>query len=93
MQKTGAFPLAKPSVAMDKLQRQPASENGERGGAAAKKTVQRAIEDGATIDNERVAESIEPEPQPDLDNLARQVYPLIKRMLAIERERLSRWNQ
>ncbi len=31
----------------------------------------------------------EKEEQPDLDQLARQVYPLIKRMLAIERERLS----
>jgi hypothetical protein len=26
-------------------------------------------------------------PQPNLDDLARQIYPLIKRMLAVERER------
>lgn len=29
--------------------------------------------------------------EPDLDDLARQVYPLIKRMLAIERERRPAW--
>jgi hypothetical protein len=34
-----------------------------------------------------------PAPAPDLDELARQVYPLLKRMLLVERERTTGWTR
>ena len=34
-----------------------------------------------------------PDDEPDLDRLARQIYPLVKRLLAVERERRGgRWS-
>ena len=36
---------------------------------------------------EASASPVEEEPELELDHLARQIYPLIKRMLAVERER------
>jgi len=33
---------------------------------------------------------VEQQPGPSLEELARQVYPLVKRLLAVERERLPR---
>jgi hypothetical protein len=44
-----------------------------------------------TIVQRTLAEETKPEPEEvDLTDLAQQVYPLIKRMLLIERERTSR---
>ena len=48
--------------------------------------VQRAVE---TPPETGLATTEEEGPELDLDHLARQIYPLIKRMLAVERERRS----
>jgi hypothetical protein len=56
--------------------------------------VQSAVGEGEAIVQREEDEGIEPEvgdSAPDLDDLARQVFPFIKRMLAIERERLPRF--
>lgn len=70
----GPLPLA-PRV----IQRQPAASEAVSDVAASVETVQRAVEDA----------SVE-EPGPSLEELARRVYPFVKRLLAIERERLPR---
>jgi hypothetical protein len=44
----------------------------------------------AEEEEEEVLEEEKPEEKPDLDHLARQVYPFIKRLLAVERERMAR---
>jgi hypothetical protein len=41
-------------------------------------------------EEEEELEEEKPEEKPDLDRLARQVYPFIKRLLAVERERMAR---
>jgi hypothetical protein len=46
-----------------------------------------------TAETAEAAPETERPAEQDLDHLARQIYPLIKRMLAIERERSSaRWS-
>jgi hypothetical protein len=52
--------------------------------AQGKEIVQRSI----VTQPEKGRAAEEEEPELDLDDLAREVYPLIKRMLAIERERM-----
>jgi len=49
--------------------------------------VQRVVTEGAAAGQEPAAASGGERAGPDLDNLARQIYPIIKHMLTIERER------
>jgi hypothetical protein len=49
--------------------------------------VQRTEVEGAAAGQESASKPGEQRPGLDLDHLARQIYPIIKHMLAIERER------
>ena len=84
----GQFPLppvSRPAPAA-LIQRQPVAPSVDLTVAArGVEVVQRAVE----TPPERGTTSEEEGPELDLDHLARQVYPLIKRMLAVERERRS----
>jgi hypothetical protein len=70
---------------MDMVQRQPLSVPPEH------RVISR--QDGeptAAVETTASSETTEPAAEPNLDRLARQVYPLIKRMLAVELERRPR---
>jgi hypothetical protein len=48
----------------------------------------------ATAPSASTSTTVEMQPQPpDLDELARQIYPLLKRMLWVERERTAGWTK
>jgi len=85
----GEFPLppvSRPAPAA-LIQRQPVVPSVDLTAAArGAKVVQRAVE---TPPETGLMPEDEERPELDLDHLARQVYPLIKRMLAVERERRS----
>jgi len=76
------MPLAKPPALQPPLT--PAIATGEIEGGA---IVQRAEVEGAAAGQESGGKSGEQGSGLDLDHLARQIYPIIKHMLAIERER------
>jgi len=85
-----AFPQHK--AVLPSVDRTPALELVQRRAAV---STERGAVDQMVGGSEALAEMIdrEEEPEmPDLDQLARQVYPIIKRMLSVERERrLGRW--
>lgn len=85
---TAGLPLARPVTMREAVQRQTAEGELLSAGSGAH-VVQRAVADEPEPGASPPAEA--EETGVDLDDLARQVYPLIKRLLAVERERLPRF--
>jgi hypothetical protein len=78
-------PASGPALA-EVVQRQPAPVSLGSAVASDSTQVVQRLEVGEKEEGEPVTKG-EDEPEMDLDDLARQVYPLIRRMLAVERER------